>query len=74
MRLTRTPINPARAKALMSLALTMGRQPQLSGARTKRPYRAEFLVTLPLGPVFLTKLAKPPPMAGRKQEVLQLRE
>ena len=25
-------------------------------------------------PVALTKTAKPPPMAGRKQEVLQLRE
>jgi len=35
MRLARTSINPALAKALMSLALTMGRQPQLSGARAK---------------------------------------
>jgi hypothetical protein len=53
MRLARTSINPARAKALMSLALTMGRHPQLSGARTKHRYRAEFFVTLPLRPVFL---------------------
>ena len=60
--------------ALKNVAVAIIKEPTATKELTCRNTRAISMLSAHMFHLRLTKTAKPPPMAGRKQEVLQLRE